>query len=219
MKIAILGATGLVGKEILRQSLEDPFFESVSIFVRKSAGITHPKLKEYITDYSNLESVSEGFEADAVLCALGTTIKKAGSEENFRKVDFDFVINSARTARQKNAEKFLVVTALGADPDSFIFYNRVKGDTEEELKKMNFKFLGIFRPSLLLGNREEERPGEKAAEFFSGLFSFAFIGFLAKYRPIQAATVAKAMLQAASENSTKLVKIWESDEIEIIGSV
>ena len=82
MKIAILGASGLVGKEILRQSLEDPFFDSVSIFVRKSAGIIHPKLKEYITDYSDLQSVSEGFEADAVLCALGTTIKKAGSEDN-----------------------------------------------------------------------------------------------------------------------------------------
>lgn len=149
-----------------------------------------------------------------MFCCLGTTIKTAGSQEAFLKVDYTYVIESARIAKSQGATAFSVVSAMGANSKSGIFYNRVKGDMEEALQKIGFSSLLIFRPSLLIGERKEVRPGEVIGAAISNLFSFLFVSGLKKYKPIQGSLVAKSMLDHAKEQKTGL-QIIESDKISI----
>ncbi|HLM44435.1 MAG TPA: oxidoreductase, partial [Myxococcaceae bacterium] len=190
----VAGASGLVGGLLLDTLLEDPLYREVLSLGRRSLPKQHPKLVQRTVDFARLGDEALP-PADDAFCCLGTTIKKAGSQEAFRAVDHDAVLAFAKAAKQAGARRFLVVTALGADPGSRVFYNRVKGEVEQHLKGMGFESLVILQPSLLLGERAESRPGERAAIIASRVLA-PLLRPLAS-RPIEARTVARAMVALA----------------------
>ena len=208
----ILGATGLVGGHCLDLLLDDEVYEQVITVGRSDTGRNHPKLARRLIDFERLSDYRDLIRARDVFCCLGTTIKKAGSQEAFRKVDFTYPHEVARIAKENGAEQFLLVSSLGADSKSRIFYSRVKGELEEAISGIPFDAIQIFRPSLLLGSRKEVRLGEQIAEKASRIFAFLFVGMLAKYRPIQARDVAAAMVKIAKEQP-RGVNTYESTEI------
>jgi uncharacterized protein YbjT (DUF2867 family) len=215
MKTALLaGATGLVGSELLEQIINEPAYNKIHILVRKAIEIDSDKVIQHIIDFEKLETFEIKEPINHVFCTLGTTIKKAKTKENFRKVDYDYVLSLAKKAKEWNAEKFLMVSSLGANAKSGIFYNRVKGEIEKALSELKLNQLFIFRPSLLMGNRKENRGGEKSAIAVYKIINPLFIGKLKKYKGIQASQVAKRMFETALNNKDHF-KIFESDEIQI----
>ena len=214
----LVGASGLVGGHCLQFLLEEPSYARVTMLVRKPLSITHEKLVQHIIDFDELTTLGELFAVDDVFCCLGTTIRKAGTQEAFRKVDFDYPVKIAALSQHCGANKFLLVSSLGADPHSRIFYNRVKGDVEEAIQKISFKAFHVFRPSLLLGKRKEHRTGEKVAAVAMSALDHAMIGPLRKYRAILARDVAKVMVGAAQMNLTG-VNIFESQRIQEIADL
>jgi len=213
----IVGATGLVGKHCLEFLLREPVYERVTVLLRSPLLLQHEKLIQHTIDFDELETAGGVLTADDVFCCLGTTIKKAGSQDAFRKVDFTYPVKLAAITQHLGAAQFLIVSALGSDSHSRIFYNQVKGETEEALKKISFNGLHIFRPSLLLGKREEQRPGELAGAVVMSVLKYALSGSLKKYRAIQASDVAKAMVRVAQKNLSK-TNIFESDLIQTIAN-
>jgi len=205
----VAGATGLTGKHLLEFLLADERYASVCALVRKATLQAHPKLSEHVIDFESLGKLPK---ADDAFCCLGTTIKKAGSQAAFRKVDFDTVINFAAAAKAAGAKRFLVVSALGANAKSSVFYNRVKGEMENALKAMNFESLHIFRPSFLLGERAEARVGERLGIAVFSALAPLMIGPARKIRPVEAKAVARAMVLAAN-GGVLGVEVIESDEI------
>ncbi len=209
----VAGASGLVGSHLLDALLEDPRYREVHSLGRRPLPKQHPKLVQHTVDFARL-----GDEAlppvDEAFCCLGTTIKKAGSQEAFRAVDHDAVLAFAQAAKKAGARSFLVVTALGADPRSRVFYNRVKGEVQEALKAIGFESLVLLQPSLLLGERTEHRPGEHAAIVASRVLAPLLRPFGS--RPIEAHTVARAMLALARE-APKGVKVAPSGELQKLG--
>jgi uncharacterized protein YbjT (DUF2867 family) len=216
MKSALLlGASGLVGGHCLQYLLGQPAYTKVAVLVRKPLTIDHEKLVQHVVDFSALEILGECLSANDVYCCLGTTIKIAGTQDAFRKVDFDYPVKIAALAQHCGANQYLLVSSLGADPHSRIFYNRVKGEVEEAIRKIPFTAVHIFRPSLLLGGRKEHRTGEKAGAFIMSGLKYTLTGSLKKYRAIKACDVAKAMVRAAQMNLSG-VHIIESQRIQEI---
>jgi uncharacterized protein YbjT (DUF2867 family) len=211
----LIGASGLVGGHCLRFLLEDPSYANVLILVRKPLPEKHDKLTQLVFDFNELEAIGKCPRVDDVYCCLGTTIKKAGTQEAFRKVDFDYPVRIAALTQHCGANQFLLISSLGADSHSRIFYNRVKGEVEEAIRKISFTAFHVFRPSLLLGERKEPRTGEKAGAFIMSGLKYAMGGPLKKYRPIQARDVANAMVRVAQMNLTG-VNIFESQRIQEI---
>lgn len=212
MKTALLaGATGLVGGHCLNELLTSPHYESVVSIGRRPLGRSHPKLREVTTD---LHAVAPDLIAgvDDVFCCLGTTIKKAGSRDAFRRVDFDMPLGLARAALAAGATRYCLVSSIGAGPRARTFYLRVKGEVEEELRDLGFRSLLMFRPSLLLGDRSEPRVGEHLAELALQVVNPLLRGGWRKYRGIEAAAVARAMVRLA-EQGTEGRRVVESDEI------
>lgn len=202
--VLVAGATGLVGREALRQCLQDPTVSQVRALVRKpmspeallgTPAVPHvDKLRVCVVDFDNLARHTEVFKVDVVFCALGTTIRKAGSQAAFRQVDFDYPLQIARLARAQGARQFLLVSALGASATSKVFYNRIKGELEEAVRQIDFDHCCVAQPSLLVGQREEFRPGERI-----GLWLARLLGAMLppRYRPVQARKVAAGLLAAA----------------------
>ena len=209
----LVGATGLVGGLVIEELLKDDYFSEVKVFVRKTLNIIHPKLKEIIADFNKLEDYKNDINADVVFCCLGTTIKTAGSQEAFKKVDFEYPLQVAEIARQNGTEKYLIITALGASKTSMIFYNRVKGEVEEAIGKLNFDAFHILQPSLIIGERKESRAGEGIAQKLSPLYDTLMFGPLAKYKSIKAVQIAKAMVHY-SKSDVKGILRHESDELK-----
>lgn len=198
MKTALIaGATGLIGKQLVQLLLHDSYYTKVKAISRKPIGIEHPKLENIVTDFDQLEQLTGQLQADDVYCCLGTTIKIAKTKEAFRKVDYDYPVLLGEIAKVNGATQYLLVSALGSDKKSNIFYNRVKGEVEEAIRSLGFKSYHIFRPSLLLGERTEERTGEGAATTF-----FKIFGFLVplKWKAIDSGKVAHAMFRIAQQN-------------------
>jgi uncharacterized protein YbjT (DUF2867 family) len=213
-KVALVaGASGLVGGELLKVLLAAPEYGQVIALVRRPLALQHLKLEQAAVNFAALDAHPELFRVDEVFCALGTTIKQAGSQAAFRQVDLEYPAAMARLAREGGARQFLLVTAMGADPGSRIFYNRVKGEAEEAVRGAGLPAVHIFRPSLLLGERRERRPGELAAAALCRVVPF--VGPLRKYRPIQGRTVAEAMHRVAAQGAAG-VHIYESGEIAAI---
>ncbi|MEM7180429.1 MAG: oxidoreductase [Spirochaetota bacterium] len=213
-KTALLaGSTGLIGSHCLSLLLASPVYAHVYSLSRRSTGTKHSKLQEQIIDFERALSLELPSANIDVYCCLGTTIAKAGSQEKFRKVDFDYVLNLGRFAKEINATSFSVVSSLGADSSSGVFYLQVKGEIEAALHELKLSSLHIFQPSLLLGKREETRFGEEMGSFLSGLISPIFIGGLKKYKPIAGETVAKAMLHYA-QTPNPGSKIYQSDRLQ-----
>jgi uncharacterized protein YbjT (DUF2867 family) len=209
----IAGSTGLVGSELLQYILDRTAYEKVKLFVRRPLTIKHPKLEQIVVDFDHLDQYKENFQVDDVYCCLGTTIKKAKTKEAFQKVDQAYPLELARLSAESGVQKFLIISSMGADPKSSIFYSRVKGQVEAELQRLNLTSLHIFRPSLLLGERQEFRLGEKVAEVLAPIYSFALVGAMRKYKPIQAKDVAFAMYLTAQKPLTGTF-IYESDQIQ-----
>ena len=205
MDVLLAGATGLVGGLCLQRLLEDPAFTRVVVLVRRPLGQNLPKLEQHVVDFARLDEARDVFNVDTVICALGTTIKQAGSQERFREVDHDYPLALARLGLQHGARHFLLVSALGANPQSGVFYNRVKGEVEMQLHALGYPQVTIVRPSLLLGERREFRFGEEMGK------RLAFI-VPGKYKPVQADDVAKVLVQTARQNAPG-VEVIESDEI------
>lgn len=213
----LVGASGLVGRHLLQFLLHEQRYEPVEVLVRRSLSIREPQLNEHVVDFDHLDRNAELFRADDVFCCLGTTIRTAGSQEAFRKVDFTYVVQTAALASKNGAKQFLLVSSLGANPRSRAFYSRVKGEVEEAVSKLPFRAVHVFRPSFLLGEREERRRGEKVAIMLVKLLQPLMIGGWKKLRPVHARTVAAAMARVAGMNKQG-VNIFESDQIQILGS-
>ncbi|WP_240675824.1 NAD(P)H-binding protein [Ammoniphilus sp. CFH 90114] len=212
-KALIIGATGLVGKEVLNILLEGDTYESITILVRKKPSISHGKLVCIVLDdFSNMEQHSKLFQVDDVYCCLGTTIKKAKTKENFKQVDFTYPLMAAQLAKEYGVKRFLLVSAMGADSRSSIFYNRVKGELELAVQQIHLPSFLIFRPSLLLGERAELRVGERMASLVFAFLPFLFKGALIKYRPIEGRDVASMMVRMA-ETYLPGTHIFENDQM------
>jgi uncharacterized protein YbjT (DUF2867 family) len=202
----LLGATGLVGRELLTLLRAEPDVERIVVLVRRPlAPFDDPKVRKEIVDFEALGSRSDLFSVDQIFCALGTTIKQAGSQPAFRRVDLEYPLVAARLGVEHGARHYLVVTALGASAGSRVFYNRVKGELEDALRTLPYRSVSIARPSLLLGDRQEHRLGEELGKRF---------GWLApgRYRPVSARAVALSLVLAAREDRPGL-RIIESEEI------
>jgi len=212
----IIGSTGLIGSQLLQLLLESNDYDTVISFVKRDTGITHPKLKQYVINFDNPESYKEYVVGHDFFCTIGTTINKSKSKAAFRKVDFEYPHFFAKIAIENNIDHFLIISSLGANIKSNNFYLKTKGEIETFLRASRLKKVSILRPSLLLGNRTEYRWGEKMAATFSKIFSFAFLGKLKKYKPIESRIVAKAMYEIAQQNNKEFT-IYESDRIQEIG--
>jgi uncharacterized protein YbjT (DUF2867 family) len=207
----VAGATGLVGGELVQCLLESPYYNRVIILVRKITNLKHDKLIEIVVDYENLDAEQRefdihqtpyygmNFEKAIVFCVLGTTMKIAQSKEAFRKVDYQYPLQLAELAQKHGAEQFHVVTAMGSNPDSTIFYSQVKGQLEIALKQLNLQSLHIYHPSLILGNRTEFRFGERIGTVFMRALSLVLVGGLRKYKAIHARTIAQGMMYASQK--------------------
>lgn len=195
----LAGATGLVGKHCLERLLASDTYERVRVLVRRPVGITHDKLDEIRVDFDALESLSIA-SVDDVFIALGTTIKAAGSQSAFYKVDHDYVVATAKLGKRAGATRIALVSSIGAGGAATNFYLRVKTETEQDVRALGYECVEILRPGLLVGERHEKRTGEAlgiaAAKIVSGLF----VGPLRQYRPIEAADVAKAMVAALKKS-------------------
>lgn len=194
MKLLLAGASGLVGGHLLRLALADARITQVIAPVRRALSTTHPKLLAPVVDYDALPEDAPWWQADAVVCALGTTMKAAGSQAAFRKVDHDYPLAVARCARAHGTPTYVLNSASGANAQSRFFYNRVKGELEQALAGMGFTSLTSARPGLIGGERRESRPAERAA-----LLALTALGPLLprRWRICPAQTIARAMLDAA----------------------
>lgn len=210
----IFGATGLVGNFCLQYLLDSKAYSTVKVLTRRPVEVStafKDKLVTIITDFTNLGAIENQLAADDVFCAIGTTIGKAGSQSAFKKIDFEYPVEIAKITKAKGAKKFILVSSLGADASSSVFYTKVKGETEAELAKIGFDSLVILRPSILLGNRNEMRIGEAIGQLFAKGFSFLFAGPLAMYKGIPGQTVAKAMVNLALKPTGKKLIVLNND--------
>ncbi|ALD21645.1 NAD-dependent epimerase/dehydratase family protein [Hymenobacter sp. DG25A] len=208
----IAGASGLVGQHLLPLLLASDRYAKVISIGRRTLPLVHPKLEQRIVDFNQLEDQRLALIADDVYCCLGTTMKQAGSKEAFYKVDYLYVVKLAALAAGNFAAQFMVVSAMGADAGSAIYYNHVKGEMEAAVRQTPFRAIHIFRPSLLLGQRQEKRLGEQIGAVLMRLVSPLMVGPLRKYRPVSAEAVAQAMLGAAGQDGGG-IRVHLSDEI------
>ncbi len=195
----IAGASGLVGVALVDLLLASETFESVHTLVRKRGGNEDARLFEHVIRFDELDKLRLGEVITDAFCCLGTTMRAAGSKDAFAAVDRDYVSRFAALARRSGCDRFAVISAVGASRGSAFFYSRVKGQMEEDLRKIGFRKLAIIRPSLLLGQRREFRLGEAVSAPFAVALRPVLSGGLRKYRPVSAADVASSMLDALND--------------------
>lgn len=199
MRATLIGATGLIGSQLLEMLPADEYFDSVRILIRRPIEFTHPKLEKKLVDFSDMESFRLALEeSDVLFCAIGTTQKKVkGNKEAYRKIDHDIIVNAAKFCKLNGCETFVFVSSVGANSKSKNFYLKLKGEIEEAVQDAAIKVIHIMRPSVLLGNRKEFRLGEKLASWLLPVFSLLMP---AKYKPIKAVDVAKKMIAVSKKN-------------------
>ncbi|MBK6875128.1 MAG: NAD(P)H-binding protein [Ignavibacteria bacterium] len=216
MTATLIGATGLIGNYLLEELLKDPFFDTVRILIRRPMDKTDPKLEKKIVDFNDSDSLLAAINnSDVVFCTIGTTQKKVkGDKDAYYKIDFDIPVNLSRFCKMTGCEKFILVSSVGANSKSNNFYLKLKGETEEAVIASGIKAIHIMRPSVLLGERNESRLGEKIGKAVLSAFSFLTPS---KYKPIQGKDVAKAML-SVSKKSEEGYFVHENAEIKKISS-
>ncbi len=214
----VLGSTGLIGGHVLELLLNDTAFDKVKVFVRTALTISHPKLEQHMVDFNDSTSFEKLVTGDVIFCCLGTTIKTAGSQEAFKKVDYAYPLEFAKAGKQNGVKQYLIISSIGATIETSNFYLKTKGEIETAIKNLNFESFVILRPSMLLGNRKEIRVGEIIGKVVMQVLSFLFIGSLKKYKAIQASVVAKAMVEQ-SKISPQGVTVLLSDKIHAIGKM
>ncbi len=208
----VFGATGLVGKELVKALLNNNLYGKIVIVARKTLPIADQKLEQLLLDdFSDLVNYHNRLKANEFFCCIGTTIKTAGSQEAFRKVDYDIPLQVAKLAQDLRIQNLVIISSLGADAQTGNFYLRTKGEMENAVKEAYKGNLKIIRPSLLMGDRHEFRIGERVAVFIMKLTGWLFVGPLKKFRGIKASTVAKAMIQVTQLPVEKI--IVESNEL------
>ena len=205
----VIGATGLVGKQLVQQLLENDNFEKVRIFVRRDSGLKHVKLEQQIVDFRKIHTWEKALNGNVLFSALGTTIKQAGSKEKQYEIDFTFNLIFAKKAKENGIENYVLVSSVGANSKSKVFYTKIKGELDDSVAGIGFKNLAVLRPSSLTGDRKEKRPME--------IISIPIANFLTKfifkkYRPIKDTIVAKAMINAVVKPNYQKT-IWEADEV------
>lgn len=229
----IVGTSGLIGKQVMHQLLQDQRYDYVISVGRRKLALKHDKLVQVVGDFEKISS----WDLEAMLraedlggkmfplvekitqksvnmhafCSLGTTIKQAGSQKKFYEIDHDYVVKSAVWLYQQGVKRMMYVSAIGADPLSKVFYNKVKGEVEEDLKVIPFDYLGIMQPSLLLGERTEFRLGEEAAKLFTK--PMVWFNLFKKYRPIYDYQVAKAMVDHINQAKSVKVQVISNSEM------
>lgn len=212
MKTAIiLGATGLTGSLILEQLISDDRYGKIKLFSRTASGISNPKVEEYLVDLLNLENAKSDFTADEVYCCIGTTKKKTPDQEKYKAIDYGIPVAAAKLCKENGIKTIAVVSAIGANPKSSIFYNRTKGEMEQAVLNEGIEHTFILRPSFIGGNRQEKRAGEKIGIAIFKFLKPLFIGGLKKYAIIDASDIATRMIQLANSNEES--KVLESNEI------
>jgi len=211
MRTAIVaGASGLIGKELVQKLIRSDQYSRIYVLSRKKSGLVNVKIKELVIDFNKIDQLKFDERIDDVFCTLGTTMKQAGSRDNFKKVDYEYVVALAKLGKFLGASKFLVISAMGANSKSSVFYNKVKGMTEEALIDIGFNQLVILRPSLLLGERSEMRFAERLSGLLMKGLNFIIPD---NYKAIKAEKVANSMIKMAN-NSTKMVLIVKSGEMQ-----
>jgi uncharacterized protein YbjT (DUF2867 family) len=205
----VVGATGLVGGHVVDRLAEDASYERVVVLARRASGKSGGRVEDRVVDFDRLEEVPR---VDDVYGCLGTTIKTAGSEEAFREVDHDYTVRIAELAKKAGAARFALVSSVGASTAASSFYLRTKGETERDVEAVGFASFLVARPSFLVGDRKEKRSAEKIGITVSRALSFAMIGPVKKYRPIEARRVARAMVAALAEERPGK-RILEHDDL------
>lgn len=202
MTAIVIGATGLVGSELIDQLLSNEYFERVKIFTRRSLENNHPKLEEHMINFDQPEQWKGLVSGDVLFSALGTTLKKAGSKGEQFKIDYKYQYNFAKAALENEVKHYVLVSAAHSSPTSKIFYSMMKGILEKDIKKLSFQHIHIIRPGVLCGARKEKRMGEQLGILiFNVLHHIPGLGSL---KPIAAATVAKAMINSVFHYSAQI---------------
>ena len=191
----------MTGRYLVEVLLEDAFYDAVVALVRRPLGVDHPKLQERTVDFSRF-SGDDLAGATHLFCCLGTTIRKAGSKAAFQSVDYDYAIGFARAGLEAGAKRLMLISSVGADARAGNFYLRVKGELERDVERLDFAAIHIFRPSFLMGKRDEPRPGEEWGIKLARAFEWLLAGGLRKYRPMPAGTLAAAMAAAGERGAT-----------------
>lgn len=207
----VAGATGMTGRYLGEMLCEDAYFDRVVALVRRPRIARYPKLEERVVDFGAL-GAADLESATHLFCCLGTTMKRAGSKEAFRRVDLDYVVRFAEAGKAAGADFMALVSSVGADEKAGSFYLKVKGEAERRLEGIGFEALHIFRPSILLGKRDESRPGEEWGIRLARAMEWLLVGGLRKYRPMPAGTLAAAMAAAGERGGTG-VQVHDYDGI------
>ncbi|MDD3490557.1 MAG: NAD(P)H-binding protein [Paludibacter sp.] len=203
----VIGSTGMVGRELIKQLCESSEFEQVISFVRRSSGFSHSKLQEHVVNFDQPESWKELLKGDVLFSCMGTTLAAAGSKASQYKVDYTYQYETARMAAENNVPVYVLVSSTGANANSALFYPKIKGQLDEAVQKLGFKSVQILRPGQLYGERQQKR----SAELFAVKMMFAMnsLGIFKKYRPIHASEVAKAMISAAKRTGSNIFTLDE----------
>ena len=212
----VLGATGLTGGILLQLLLADDRYEKVKLFSRSTVGVSHDKLEEHLGDLMQLEQFKSHFTGDEVFCCIGTTKSKTPNKTVYKDIDYGIPTTAVKLCRSNGIPTFLVVSAMGANAKSSVFYNRVKGEMEDAVLAQGIMNTYIFRPSLIGGKREEKRMGEFLFKQLMKVVNLVLAGPLEKYRSIKPEAIAEAMLTVA--NSGYEERIIESDKIKKIAT-
>ena len=204
MKALVIGATGATGKDLVSKLLQDEDFSEVHAFVRRPMPIENEKLKSHVVDFENPEEWKDLVKGDVAFSCLGTTLKDAGSKDAQRKVDFDYQYNFAKAAKENDVEDYILVSAYGANPDSKVFYSRMKGELEQEVKNLHFNKITIFQPGLL-----DRKDSERAGEVLGGkIIKFANkLGVFESQKPLPTDVLAQAMVNSSKIKSNGYSKI------------
>ena len=214
MKAIILGSTGLTGSLLLAQLLKDDRYSEVALISRKSSGVQHPKVTEHIVNLFNLDQHNELFKADHIFCCIGTTKKKTPDKHQYRLIDFGIPVSAAQLAKKNGVQSFAVISSIGADASSSIFYSKTKGEMENGVLSAGIPNTVIVRPSFITGQRKEQRTLEKIGIILFKALQFILVGPFRKYRAIEANDIAFSMIFLTNNPSEQ--QIFESNELETI---
>jgi len=214
-KAIIVGASGLIGSNLLKILLAEPLYTGITILVRKKTGISNPKLTEILVDFDTFDIYALNIIAHALFCCIGTTKNKTPNLTDYYKIEHDYPIKLGQLALENGVKQYHYVSSIGADKNSAAYYTKFKGQTEHDLQQLNLQVLHIYRPSILAGDRKDHRPMEQFANALMNIINPLLIGQYKKYRSIPAKTVAMAMYKQ-SINSEEGVFIHPSDQIKQI---
>jgi uncharacterized protein YbjT (DUF2867 family) len=212
-KAIIAGSTGLIGSKLLQILLREPFYDEVLILVRKKIDLQHQKLTQLVVDFDQLDTYAHAINGHALFSCLGSTNAKTPDKVIYRRIDHDYPVQLGQLALQNGIKQYHLVSSIGANAASSMFYPKTKGETEADLQQLGLPGLYIYRPSMLIGDRQEKRAMEKTVTIIFKLIDPLLFGSWKKYRSIKGETVAMAMYKQSTTNNTGLF-IYESDQIK-----